>query len=265
MKNIIRICIRDTRSLIVVPTGAIVASLFSFSCAIVFVSQVLEPNAIASMQPMFEFAAWLLLLLCPAITMRLVAEERRVGTWELLLASPVSSFELAKGKILSSITFLVLVLMTTLPLVLVLELYASVDYGEVASGYLGLLLLGSAVMSTGLVVSALTTSQTVAYLVTAFIWLTLSLSMKVLPVYVPTKFADIFFAMDPDLRMSAFSIGLIDTANIVYFLSIAIAMGWISIVVIERTRQVSSSIWTICVLFFSLNWFSISSGTDLPI
>lgn len=256
MKNIIHLCLRDAWSLMVVPTGAIVAALFAFSCGIVFVSQVLEPNAIASMQPMFEFAAWLLLLLCPAITMRLIAEERRVGTWELLLAAPISSFELAKGKFLSALLFLLIVLLSTTPLIFVLELYARVDYGAVASGYFGLFLLGSAVIGTGLVISALTTSQTVAYLVTAFIWLTLSLSMKVLPSYVSTRYADIFFAIDPDLRTAAFSIGLIDSANIVYFLSIAISMGFITILVIDRTRHAMSPNWKIVVcgilLFVSL-------------
>ena len=133
------------------PTGAIVAALFSFSCGIVFVSQILEPNGIASMQPMFAFGGWLLLILCPAMTMRLIAEERRVGTWECLLASPLSSFELCKGKFLSAFLFLALVLLTTFPLIVLLEFYASVDYGAVASGYLGLLLLGSAVIATGLV------------------------------------------------------------------------------------------------------------------
>ena len=231
----------------IVPTGAIVAALFTFSCGIVFVSQILKPNSIASMQPMFEFAAWLLLLLCPAITMRLIAEERRVGTWEVLLATPISSFEIAKGKILSALLFLTLVLLLTVPLVFVLELYASVDYGAVASGYLGLLLLGIAVNGTGLFVSALTTSQTVAYLVTTFIWLTLSLSMKVLPAYVPTQFADIFFAIDPDLRTAEFSIGLIDTANIIYFISISISMGWITILAIDKSRRAMTSLWKIAI------------------
>lgn len=261
MRNILRLCLRDTWSLLIVPTGAIVAALFSFSCGIVFISQVLAPNAIASMQPVFEFAAWLLLLLCPAITMRLIAEERRVGTWELLLASPISTFELAKGKCLSALLFLVLVLLTTIPLILVLELYASVDFGAVASGYFGLLLLGGAVIGTGLVISALTTSQTVAYLVTVFIWLTLSLSMKVLPAYVPTHFADIFFAIDPDLRTAAFSIGLIDTANIVYFASIAISTGWIAIIAIERTRHATTSLWKVvlCGLLLGVSIVSINT------
>jgi len=175
--------------------------------------------------------------------MRLVAEERRVGTWELVLASPASSFEIVKGKFLAAWAFLFFVLCSTIPLNVVLELYASVDYGAIASGYLGLFLLGGAVLATGLVVSACTTSQTVAYLVTTFLWLTISLSTKVLPSYVPTKFANFIFAIDPDLRTGAFSIGLIDTANIVYFLSIQFALGWIAILAIDKTRQCRFSIW----------------------
>jgi hypothetical protein len=231
----------------VVPTGAIVASLFALSCGIVFIAQVLNPGNIASMRPVFEFSAWLILFLCPAITMRLIAEERRVGTWELLLSSPSSSFEIAKAKFLASFLFLCVILATTFPLVFVLELYSSVDYGAVLSGYLGLLLLGGAVIATGLVISASTTSQTVAYLVTTFFWLTLSLATKVLPSYVPTRFADIIYAIDPDLRTSEFSIGLIDTANIVYFVLIIFSMGWVTIIAIDRTKKVSSSIWKICI------------------
>ena len=195
MKRIFAIFRRDLQSLLIVPTGAIVASLFALTCGIVFVAQVLNPGSIATMRPVFEFAAWLILFLCPAITMRLIAEERRVGTWESLLASPASSYEIAKGKFLAALAFLCVVLATTIPLVMVLELYASVDYGAVLSGYLGLFLLGGAVIGTGLVVSASTSSQTVAYLVTTFLWLTISLSTKVLPNYVPTRFADTIFAI----------------------------------------------------------------------
>ena len=129
MRHIMSILRKDLLSLLVVPTGAIVASLFTLSCGIVFVAQVLKPGNIATMRPVFEFSAWLILFLCPAITMRLIAEERRVGTWELLLASPCSSFEIAKAKFLAAFIFLFLILATTFPLVFVLELYASVDYG----------------------------------------------------------------------------------------------------------------------------------------
>ena len=216
---------RDLRSLFCVATGPIVAALFACLCGVAFVSGVFDQGGIATLRPVFDFSAWLLLLLCPAITMRLIAEERRVGTWDLLLASPISSFQLAKGKFVAAWFFVLFVLLTTTPLVLVLEIYAKPDLGAIASGYLGLLLLGGAVIATGIVVSVLTTSQTVAYLVTTFFWLTLSLGTKVLPTLVPTRFADLVFACDPDIRTSAFSIGLLDSSGVVYFLSIIVEIG----------------------------------------
>jgi len=260
MRLVFHIFLRDIRSLIVAPTGAIVAALFALTCGLMFVSNVLDIGAVATMRPMFDLAAWLLLLLCPAITMRLIAEERRIGTWEVLLAFPVGSFGIAKGKFIAAWFFLAIVLTTTFPLVLVLEIYADVDYGAVASGYLGLMLLGGSVIATGLVVSALTTSQTVAYLVTTFFWLTISLATKVLPAYVPTKYADFIFAIDPDLRTAEFAIGLIDTANIVFFLSIILAGGWILVVAIERTRRPLTSIWNImaCVFLLILSLVAIN-------
>jgi ABC-2 type transport system permease protein len=244
----------------IVPTGAIVASLFSLACGIVFVSQVLDSGAIATMRPVFDLASWLLLLLCPAITMRLIAEERRVGTWESLLAMPAGTMYIVKAKFYAAWLFLAMMLATTIPLVAVLEVYADVDYGAVASGYLGLMLLGAAVISSGLLVSALTTSQTVAYLVTTFFWITISLACKVLPAYLPTRFADIVFAIDPDLRVGEFSIGLIDTANIMYFVAFSWVMGWLTIVAIDRTRHRTASVGHIlsCGVLLLISLFAVN-------
>ncbi|HJN71761.1 MAG: hypothetical protein HOC93_04065 [Phycisphaerae bacterium] len=243
---------RDLRLLFCVATGPIVAALFSCLCAVAFVSGVFDQGGIATMRPVFDFSAWLLILLCPAITMRLIAEERRVGTWDLLLASPISSFQIAKGKFVAAWCFLLFVLLTTTPLVIVLELYAQPDYGAILSGYLGLLLLGGAVVATGIVISALTTSQTVAYLVTTFFWLTLSLGTKVIPTLIPSRFADIVFAFDPDLRTSAFSIGLLDSSGVVYFLSIIIVMTLLASFTVDRTRRSSLQLTKVIVCGVSL-------------
>lgn len=260
MRSILQLCLRDLRSLLIVPTGAIVAALFSLACGIVFVSQVLDSGAIATMRPVFDIGSWLLLLLCPAITMRLIAEERRLGTWESLLAMPIGTWHIVKAKFFAAWIFLAMVLSTTIPLVVVLEIYANVDYGAVASGYLGLMLMGAAVISSGLFVSALTSSQTVAYLVTTFFWITISLSCKVLPAYVPTRFADIVFSLDPDLRAGEFAIGLIDSANIVYFVTTTWAVGWLTIVAVDRTRYRTASFGRIllCFLFFVVSLGAIN-------
>ena len=67
MNYIKTIFLKDIWSLMIVPTGAIVASLFALTCSIVFVAQVLHPGSIATMRPVFDFAAWLILFLCPAL------------------------------------------------------------------------------------------------------------------------------------------------------------------------------------------------------
>ena len=252
MSGVLAYVQRDLRSLFCVPTGAIVASLFVCLSGVAFVSGVFDLGGIATMQPVFEFAAWLLLILCPAITMRLVAEERRLGTWELSLASPLSSLHLALGKFLAGWIFLLVVLLTSLPLVAVLEIYAQPDYGAVCSGYFGLMLLGGAVIASGIAVSALTTSQTVAYLVTTFIWLTVSLATKVLPAMVPARLADFIFAVDPDLRTGAFSMGLIDTSGIVYFLSIIVVMIVVAIFAIDLSRRPPTQLSKVCIASISL-------------
>jgi len=264
MKSALHLCLRDIRSLMIVPTGAIVAALFSLACGIVFVSQVLDSGAIATMRPVFDIGSWLLLLLCPAITMRLIAEERRLGTWESLLAMPIGTFYIVKAKFSAAWIFLAMVLSTTIPLVVVLEIYANVDYGAVTSGYLGLMLMGAVVISSGLFVSALTSSQTVAYLVTTFFWITISLSCKVLPAYIPTRFADIVFSIDPDLRAGEFAIGLIDSANIAYFLTITLAVGWLAIVAIDRTRYRTASFGRILLCFLLLG-VSLGAINDISL
>ncbi len=237
MHQALSIFLRDVRTFFVVPTAGIIAAIFTLVCSIIFVGQVFVPNGVASMQPVFNGASWLLIILCPAITMRLVAEERRVGSWQLTLASPASALSIIKGKFWAAWLLLICLLLTTLPLVIVLMMYASVDIGAVLSGYLGLLLFGGAVLSTGLMVSACTNSQTVAYLVTTFFWLTVSLVAKALPQYVPSAYSSWFFYIDPELRVSKFSIGLIDTANIVYFFVIIKAFGWLAMLAVRNTRQ----------------------------
>ena len=256
MHQIVAIFLRDLRSFTVVPTGAIVGAIFAMFCGVVFVGQVFAPNSIATMQPVFDAATWLLIILCPAITMRLIAEERRVGTWELMLASPLNAFAIVKGKGTAAFSILVLLLMTTFPLVFVLELYADVDYGATFSGYLGLLLFGQSILASGLIVSACTKSQTVAYLVTTFFWLTFSLATKVLVNYVPAHFAEWVFLFDPDLRVGDFTIGLIDTANIVYFVVLIWGFGWMAMIAVNQTRQLRFS-WlklgsAICLLLISV-------------
>lgn len=112
--------------------------------------------------PFFEDMAVILLLMLPLITMRLYAEERRSGTIELLFTYPVSDFATLAGKFLAALVVLCVMLVGTLPYMLLLESFASLDWGVVLSGYMGVLLLGASFISLGIFTSSVTENQIVA-------------------------------------------------------------------------------------------------------
>jgi ABC-2 type transport system permease protein len=111
-----------------------------------------------------------------------------------------------------------------------LEAYGRPDYGELACGYLGVILAGSAYLASGVLASTLTSSQVVAYLVTVFFWLILLLATSLLPQVelLPAVWRDAWsgalFALDPNPRLRDFAIGLVDTADVVYFGSVTILL-----------------------------------------
>ena len=222
MSRILAIAGRDLRAYLLSPAGYIIAALFLLFVGCFFIRDTFSQGQPASLRPVFERGIWALLLICPAISMRAISEERRLGTYEVLMTCPVSETEVILGKFAAGMALLAVILAPTVLHVLALELYGRPDYGELLSGYLGMLLAGSAYLASGILVSTLTNSQVVALLVTVFGWLFLSVGAKVLPGYLPEPWAHRVLAVDPDGRLKDFALGLIDTSNVVYFLSIAV-------------------------------------------
>jgi len=219
MRAVAAIVGREVRSNFLSPVGYLVAALFAAITGVIFLARTFEQGQPASMRLVFEWGTWLLLFVCPAISMRMIAEEKRMGTWEMLNSCPVSERGIVLGKFLGGM------------------IYGRPDYGEIACGYLGLLLAGAAYLSSGLLASALCASQVIAFLLTLFFWLGLSLCAKLLPAYVPARWADVAFASDPDPRLRDFAIGLLDTSNIVFFCTLTIFF------LIAATRVVRAGRW----------------------
>lgn len=208
------------------PGGYVVAALFTLINGWLFVRYVFNQGDLATMRPIFAFTMVAFVLICPAITMRMISEETRVGTLEVLLTFPVRTAEVIMGKFIAAWGFLAVLLAPTLLFVGALELYGRPDYGELSCGYLGVILAGSMYLASGILASTLTANQVVAYLVTVLFWLIIMLGAKGLPQtdLLPEAWKEglssVLFALDPDLRLRDFVIGLIDTANIVYFVSV---------------------------------------------
>ena len=117
----------------------------------------------ADLAPFFNFIPWVFLLLIPAITMRLWAEERRLGTIELLLTLPVTRGQAVLGKFLAAWAFCAIALVLTFPFVLTVNYLGQPDNGVIASGYIGALLVAGAFLSVGAAISASTKNQVIAF------------------------------------------------------------------------------------------------------
>ncbi|MCA6414065.1 MAG: ABC transporter permease subunit, partial [Cytophagales bacterium] len=119
----------------------------------------------------FNIAYWSLFFFIPALTMRLLAEERKTGTIELLLTKAVTDRQVVIGKFLAALLLVVVALFFTLPYVITLANIGNLDQGEVICGYLGLLLISASYVSIGLYASSITNNQIVAFLTALFIGL----------------------------------------------------------------------------------------------
>lgn len=220
MNRMVALAGRELRSYFLAPAGYVIIALFLLISGVIFIVRSFDQGQPASMRPVFEWGTWMLMFICPAISMRLISEEKRLGTFEMLMTCPVSETQVVLGKYFGAAIFLLLMLLSTAVYVIALEMYGRPDYGELLCGYLGMALAGGTFLASGLLASTLTNSQVVAFLVTLFFWIGLSVAAKFLPAYVIEPWASVSYAADPDPRLRDFAIGLIDTSNVVYFVSI---------------------------------------------
>lgn len=163
---------------------------------------------------------WLVLLfVAPILTMRLVAEERKTGTIELLMTAPISETQVVLGKYAAALAFYLFLWLPTLTYVAVVEYHGSVDWGPVASGYLGVIGIGALFLAFGLFASALAKNQIVAAIV-AFAGLMVLFTFGLLENLVTGEAAkEIFGYLNLWQHMDEFSKGIVDTRRLVYYLS----------------------------------------------
>jgi ABC-2 type transport system permease protein len=210
---------REWRSFFRVPLGWIAIAFYLLLTGYSFARH-LEPGAPASMQGLFGLSGFFLLLVAPAVSMRLLSEELRSGTIEPLMTAPVPDAAIIAGKFLGGAMFLACMVGPTVLYALVLLGVSDPrpDVGPIIAGYISLLLVGSLYLSVGMLASALTSSQALAFL-TAFLtlaglWIFTSSADNLPPMAARVASA---IALQP--RIGDFAKGVIDTAHIVFFLA----------------------------------------------
>ncbi len=177
----------------------------------------------------------LLLLVVPLITMGSFAQERRLGTDELILTSPIKIWHMIAGKFFSSMAFFALLLLLTFQFLFVLKLYGDLDYGKIAAGYLGLFFMGGAFISLGLFASSLTKSQIVAGVGT-FSALLIFWIVGWLAESIPGKTGDVLAYLSLTNHFRNFSEGAIQIKDIVFYITFIFFFFFMTTRSMESTR-----------------------------
>lgn len=175
----------------------------------------------ASAREMFRWLGLILVLALPALTMGLLAEEKRTGTIELLITMPVTEAQVILGKFLGVLGLYAVLLALTLPYPLSVSTLGNLDWGPVWGGYIGLLLQGSAILAIGLMASSWTSNQLIAL----FVALTLSVFFWVLDKFLallPTSAASALEWLSFDYHFQSLARGVVDLRDVFFFLSVTI-------------------------------------------
>jgi ABC-2 type transport system permease protein len=169
-------------------------------------------------RPAFMNVSVILLLTMPLITMRLYSEEKRSGTIELLLTSPLTDFQIVMGKFLGSMALYTIMLAVTLIHVALLYAFGNPEWRPIATGYLGLLLMGGCFLSLGLFISSLTKNQIVAAMATFAVFLMLWVVNWISTFVGPTTQTVLQYISLTE-HFDDFAKGIIDTKHVIYYLS----------------------------------------------
>jgi gliding motility-associated transport system permease protein len=236
MSNILTITGRELKSYFLSPIAYVITGVFAFFTGFLFYSTLLS-SAQASLSGDFSWMLVLALIIVPALTMRLFAEENRMGTIELLMTAPVRDWEIVVGKYIAGMIAFIFLLVPTLWHVVIVARYGSPDYGPIATGYLGVLLVGAAFVGVGMFTSALTQNQFIAFMLgmitLLFLWF-VNAPAGVLGSTSPL--IDFLNSVALTGHFQDFFNGVIDSTHILFFVSLAVIAVFLTERVVESRR-----------------------------
>ncbi len=234
MRNTATIALREFKSYLASPMAYIVTCIF-LALTGFFFSGSSATYYETSIGGFLDTGSLLLLLLASVLTMRLIAEERKLGTIELLLTAPVRDSEVILGKFLGSLGLLTVMLALTLYYPILLMWFGDPDWGPIATGYLGLFLLGCTSLAVGIFASSLTSNQIVAAVVAGGILFALWF-VGMAANYLPEAMGKVIGYLSASYYFPDFMSGIIDTRGIIYYLSITVLFLFLAIRSLENSR-----------------------------
>lgn len=228
MRSFLALIRKDLKGYFDQPTGYILIVVFLALLSWSFFRSAFVTSE-ASLRPLFtvDFAVespsipWLLALLVPAATMRLLAEEQRDGTLEILLTQPIQGWVILLAKFSAGLIFVAVAVVSTLGIPLSLMTAGNLDWGAIAAQYIGSIFLAAALVSIGLFTSSLTRNQIIAFILGLFVTLVLMLiGLDAVGVTLPGAIAPLLQSLSPVTHFSSIARGVIDLRDVLYFIAL---------------------------------------------
>ena len=241
MRNVLTLARREVAAYFVSPIAYVAMALFLVISGFFFALADFRPGAPAAMRSIFEVMMVVLIFVLPILTMRSLSEEFRSGTIETLLTSPVTDAEVVIGKFLGCWLVYLAMLVPTLLYVALLATFGNPEYGPLASGYLGLALLGMLYVAVGLLASSVSSNQVIAAVTGFVILFVLGLLANWLVPLVPGEWFHI--PLREIIRQSIvrthyadFNQGIVDVVHVIYFVALAAYALFLTVKILESRR-----------------------------
>ena len=235
MKNTSAIAWREIKTYFTSPMAYIIMAVYTAIAAYYFVTSIRGVLPEATIRGFLIPSTLIFSLLSPLITMRLLAEEQKLGTLELLMTAPLKEYEIVLGKFIASLLTLISTLVPTVYLVMLLVMFGSPDLGPIFTGYLGLILFGMATLSLGLFASSLSPNQIVGAVLAMGVLIILSV-IDLASNYVGGIFVTLVDQVSITNHFEDFSRGIIDTHDVVYYLLFTSFLLFLTIRSLESRR-----------------------------
>ncbi len=251
MRYIWIIAAKEVRTYFASPMAYVVSAAFLAITGFFFIASVSDAFSEASIRGFLAGAVFFMIFMSPAITMRLLAEEQKIGTLELLLTSPVREYEIVLGKFFAAFVTVLAMLILSLYFVIILFVYGIPDVGPILTGYLGLILYSAATLAIGLFASALSPNQIVGLVVGAGLLTGLTI-IDFVSDRVQGIGSEILDSMQLGASFSVFDLdsfgvaeaghfadfarGILSVGDVVYYVSITAVFLMLAVVTLETRR-----------------------------
>ena len=275
MRSLFALIRKDLKGYLDQPTGYILLVVFAGVVSYMFFFTPFGVSSEASTRNLFTALPWLLMVFVPASTMRLIAEEQRDGTLEILLTQPIQGWVVLLAKFLAGFIFVSIFIFSTIGIPIALATTGDIDVGAIIAQYIGSLFLSASFVAIGLFTSSLTKNQIVAFILGLFFIAALLLvGLDVIANGLPNRISGLLQTLSPVTHFSSMARGVIDLRDVLYFIALISTLLSATYLTI-RSKSLSHrslqyrnlQLGVVGLIIFSLliGWFGSSIGGRLDL